>query len=245
MTVLVTRGWPGAERTASGLREMGINPIISPVLDINFRATIKVDLSDVQALVFTSANGVRAWGPRREERDLPVYCVAQTTASAARDIGFRRVFAGEGNVNSLVSLIQRKVKPAKGALLHVRGIHVAGDLAGQLKADGYRVRDAIGYGAVAVDTLGEEAVAAIISGAPVQVLVHSARGAKSFLDLCKKFGLVHWLDSVTVYGISANALKPLENAGFAALVAAPKPDEDALLGLLSHPPALAHVRDAS
>ena len=58
MTVLVTRGWPGAERTAAGLRRMGINPIVSPVLDINFRARIDVDLADTQALVFTSANGV-------------------------------------------------------------------------------------------------------------------------------------------------------------------------------------------
>lgn len=245
MTVLVTRGWPGAERTANGLREMGISPIISPVLDINFRASINVDLSDVQGLIFTSANGVRAWGPRREERDLPVFAVAQATANTARDIGFKKVHVGSGNVAGLVTLIKRKAKPDKGALLHVRGIHVAGDLSGQLRADGYTIREAIGYGAVSVDTLGEEAIAAIVSGAPVQVLVHSARGAKSFLDLCKKFGLMHWLGSVTAFGISPNALKPLENAGFAALLAAPKPDEDALLGLLSHPPKLAHVRDAS
>lgn len=245
MTVLVTRGWPGAERTANGLREMGINPIISPVLDINFRAAINVDLKDVQGLVFTSANGVRAWGPRREERDLTAYCVAQATANAAREIGFRRVHAGEGNVASLVELIRRKAKPSRGALLHVRGIHIAGDLAGPLKADGFKMREAIGYGAVSVDVLAEEAIAAIVSGAPVQVLIHSARGAKSFLDLCKKFGLLHWLSSVTAYGISANALKPLENAGFAGLLAAPRPDEDALLGLLSHAPTLAYVRDAS
>ena len=36
---------------------MGIDPIISPVLDINFRARIDADLTDVQALIFTSANG--------------------------------------------------------------------------------------------------------------------------------------------------------------------------------------------
>lgn len=80
MTVIVTRGWPGAEQTATGLRAMGIDPIICPVLDVNFRATIDVDLSDVQALAFTSANGIRAWGPRRPERDIPVYCVGNSTA---------------------------------------------------------------------------------------------------------------------------------------------------------------------
>ena len=245
MTVLVTRGWPGAERTAAGLRRMGINPIVSPVLDINFRARIDVDLADTQALVFTSANGVRAWGPRRPERDLPVFAVGDATADAARDIGFKKVYTAKGDVEALASLIRRKARPGDGDLLHVRGIHVAGDLNGALKPHGFRVHDAIGYGAVAVVTLGEEAIAAIVSGAPVSVLVHSARGAKTFLDLLRKFGLHHWLGSVTVYGISRNALKPLEGAGFGGLVAAPQPNEDALLALLDHSSELAHTSNAS
>ena len=224
---------------------MGIDPIVSPVLDINFRARIDVDLTGTQAIVFTSANGVRAWGPRRPERDLPVFAVGDATADAARDIGFKKVFTAKGDVEALARLILRKVKPSDGDLLHVRGIHVAGDLGGALKPHGFRVHDAIGYGAVAVDTLGEEAIAAIVSGAPVSVLIHSAPSAKTFLDLLRKFGLHHWLGSVTVYGISANALAPLEGAGFGALVAAPRPSEDALLALLDETSELARASNAS
>jgi len=245
MTVLVTRGWPGAERTATALRARGIDPIIAPVLDINFRARIDVDLSQVQALIFTSGNGVRAWGPRRPERDLPVYTVGDTTAAEARKIGFRKIISANGDVHDLAALIQRKVKPQNGPLLHVRGMHVAGDLAGELKASGYQLREVIGYGAVAVDALREDAIAAILCGAPVRVLIHSARGGKTFLDLVRKFGLQAWLKSVTAYGISSNALKPLENAGFANLVAAAQPTEAALLDLLVHPMELAPLGDAS
>ena len=93
--------------------------------------------------------------------------------------------------------------------------------------------------------LGEEAIAAIVSGAPVSVLIHSARGAKTFLDLLRKFGLHHWLGSVSVYGISANALTPLEGAGFGALIAAPRPNEDALLALLDETSELARASNAS
>jgi uroporphyrinogen-III synthase len=218
---------------------------VSPVLDINFRARIDVDLTGTQAIVFTSANGVRAWGPRRPERDLPVFAVGDATADAARDIGFKKVFTAKGDVEALARLIIRKLKPADGDLLHVRGIHVAGDLNGALKPHGFRVHDAIGYGAVAVDTLGEEAIAAIVSGAPVSVLIHSARSAKTFLDLLRKFGLHHWLGSVTVYGISANALSPLEGAGFGALVPAHQPNEDALLALLDETSELARASNAS
>ncbi|MHA6287755.1 uroporphyrinogen-III synthase [Maricaulis sp. CAU 1757] len=245
MTVLVTRGWPGAEQTASALRERGIDPIMSPVLDINFRAKIDTSLEDVQALVFTSANGVRAWGPRRPERDLAVFTVGDSTADAARQIGFKKVFSANGDVDTLIELIKRKRTTERGALLHVRGIHVAGDLAGSLRRAGFTVREAIGYGAVSVDTLSEEAIAAIVSGAPVRVLVHSARGAKTLLELLRKFGLHNWLGSVSVYGISPKALAPLEGAGFARLLAAKAPNEDALLGLLEDRSELASAVDAS
>lgn len=224
---------------------MGISPIISPVLDINFRARIDAPLEGTQALVFTSANGVRAWGPRRPERDLPVFAVGDSTADAAREIGFRTVHSARGNVDALAELVARRLRPGDGDLLHVRGIHVAGDLNGALKPHGFRVRDAIGYGAVAVDTLSEEAIAVIVSGAPVRALVHSARGAKTFLDLLRKFGLHHWLGSVRVFGISPNALKPLHGAGFAELIAAPEPNEAALLGLLEHGSELARASNAS
>jgi len=245
MTVIVTRGWPGAEQTATGLRGMGIDPIICPVLDVNFRATIDVDLSEVQALAFTSANGIRAWGPRRPERDIPVFCVGNSTARVARDIGFSRVQSANGDVKKLGALIKRKLKPKKGSILHVRGIHAAGNLAGDLREAGFTAREVIGYGTVPVDALSEEAIAAIVSGSPVQVLVHSGRGAKTFLDLARRFGLHNWLGSVTAYGMSENALKPLEHAGFADLIPASSPTEEDLLETLRQPMDLASLSNAS
>ena len=245
MTVLVTRGWPGAERTAAALRRIGINPIVSPVLDVNFRACIDVDMSGVQAIAFTSANGVSAWGPRRPERKLPVFAVAKSTAEAARGIGFSDVQAAGGNVVSLAEMIQRQLMPQDGAIVHVRGIHVAGNLSGDLKSAGFKVRDAIGYGTVSVDALGEEAIAAIISGAPIAVLIHSARGGKTFLDLMRKFGLMRWANTVSIYGLSENAVKPLQDVGFAGVKFAASADETALLALLQPDAELARARDAS
>jgi len=224
---------------------MGIDPIVCPVLDVNFRASIDVDVSGVQALAFTSTNGVRAWGPRRPERDLPVFAVGDSTAEAAKGIGFRKVSSANGDVVKLAALISKKLKPRNGSVLHVRGIHVSGDLAGALRENGFTAREAIGYGTVPVDMLSEEAIAAIVSGAPVQVLIHSRRGAKTFLDLVRRFGLHNWLGNVAAYGLSASALKPLEHAGFAGLYASPEPNEAAMLKLLDQPLDLVSAGGAS
>jgi uroporphyrinogen-III synthase len=245
MTVLVTRGRPGADRTAAALRDIGINPIVSPVLDVNFRARIDTDLSDVQAIAFTSANGVRAWAARRPERNFPVFAVAKATAEAARGIGFVDVQAAGGNVISLAEMIARQRMPEDGEILHVRGVHTAGDLAGDLEKVGFKVRNAMGYGTVSVDTLGEQAIAAIISGGAIRVLIHSARGAKSFLDLMTKFGLMRWCGSMSIYGLSENAVKPLQGCAFACVKFAASADEKALLSLLGPDAELAQARDPS
>ncbi len=173
------------------------------------------------------------------------FCVGNSTARVARDIGFTKVYSANGDVKKLGALLKRKLKPKKGSILHMRGIHAAGNLAGDLREAGFTARESIGYGTVPVDALSEEAIAAIVSGSPVQVLVHSGRGAKAFLDLARRFGLHHWLGTVSVYGMSRNALKPLENAGFADLIPASSPTEEDLLETLRQPMDLASLSNAS
>ena len=84
-----------------------------------------------------------------------------------------------------------------------------------------------------------------MSGAPVSVLIHSPRSAKTFLDLLRKFGLHHWLGSVSVYGISEKCLEPLKGAGFGALIPAAAPTEEAMLALLDESSELAQASNAS
>ena len=57
-----------------------------------------LDLAGVQALLATSANGVRAFARRNEQRDVRVLAVGDATARAARAAGFTSVESAGGDV---------------------------------------------------------------------------------------------------------------------------------------------------
>src|SRR4051794_41252334 len=71
-----------------------------------------LDLEGVQALLCTSANGVRATAARTTRRDLPVLAVGDATARAARDVGFAHVESAGGDVEGLARLAARRLDSA-------------------------------------------------------------------------------------------------------------------------------------
>src|SRR5881392_3206481 len=65
---LVTRPRAEAAALAEALDRRGIEAIIEPLLDIHYRDEPAPDLAGVQAVLCTSANGVRALARRSGER---------------------------------------------------------------------------------------------------------------------------------------------------------------------------------
>src|SRR4051794_13058031 len=101
--VAITRALPEAERSAEKLRTLGAEPVVAPLLEVKDR-TFDANLSGVQALLFTSANGVRSTARKITARDLPALTVGDATARAARDAGFSDVRSAGGDVTALSSL---------------------------------------------------------------------------------------------------------------------------------------------
>ena len=84
LRVLVTR--PGDDGIALSklLEAKGIQTIIEPLLTIKYFKGPEIDLLNFQALVLTSANGVRALAKRTSRRDIRLYAVGAATATTAR-----------------------------------------------------------------------------------------------------------------------------------------------------------------
>ena len=126
--ILLTRPAEASERFAGQLQNLiggQAEIVVSPLLRMDPVGRLP-DLTDVNGLIFTSANGVRGFVHASDRRDIPVWAVGEATAQAARRAGFRAHAAGR-DAKSLISELLSQ-KPAC-PLLHVRGEHALGDVA--------------------------------------------------------------------------------------------------------------------
>lgn len=238
MRVLITRPREDAETLAGLLRERDIESVIEPMLVIHLLEGAGMDLDGVQALLLTSANGARALAGRElaaagtDWRDLPVFAVGSVTAKAARDRGFRRVVRADGDVDSLGKLVAESLDPRRGALLHVAGSEVAGDLAGRLRRSGFTVRRAVLYEAAAAESLSPGLVSMLKAGAIELALFFSPRTAESFVSLARKAGVAPACNSMTALCLSAAVAEAAKAIDWADIRVSGRPDLEGLLALI-------------
>src|ERR1700716_1677325 len=126
MRFWVTRPRDDAEAFAKALRARGHDAIVAPVMEVHIMAGAPIALEGVQAVLATSANGVRALASGKKRRDLTIYAVGPQTAEAAREAGFTIVVSAEGDSTDLIEMVARDADPAKGTLLHAAGAETAG-----------------------------------------------------------------------------------------------------------------------
>jgi uroporphyrinogen-III synthase len=215
--IAITRALPDAERSAARLRELGAKPIVAPLLEIVPRA-YSADMSGAQALLFTSANGVRAAQALRESA-LPVLAVGDATARTAIEAGFANVRSAKGDVAALAAMAAATLDPKAGALVHVSGADVAGDLVGALRRAGFDARRVVVYEARVVDALPEAYMQPLD-----MVAFHSARAARAFAG----FGAPNAPQLIAACISPAVAAAASEAARWARVVVAAAPQEEAL-----------------
>jgi uroporphyrinogen-III synthase len=228
MRVLVTRPLEDGTETARQLAARGHEAILAPLLVTRFFDGPEIGLGDAQAILATSANGIRALARRCSRRDLPVFAVGPQTAAEAKKLGFAVVKSADGDVRALADATRGWAAPEGGALLHVVGEGNDGKLAASLA--GFSVRREMLYGVTSVETMPAEAETALRNGAVEAALFFSPRSAGVFRDLALKAGLA--LDNVLAAAISQAAAAALAPLVFETVRIAVRPDQDHLLKLL-------------
>ena len=83
LKIWITRAQPGADATAARVHALGHTTLVAPLLAVEMLENAEVDLRDVGALAFTSANGLRAFTRLSADRSLRVFAVGAATALAA------------------------------------------------------------------------------------------------------------------------------------------------------------------
>jgi uroporphyrinogen-III synthase len=228
MRVLITRPIEDGEETARQLSLRGHESLIAPLMTVRFHDGPDVMLDGVQAILATSANGVRALTRRTQRREVAVFAVGPQTAAEAQALGFTEVKNANGDAEGLALAATRWADPGKGVLLHVAGEGHDGKLAERLS--GFRLRQEILYAVSPVEKIPEEAAIALGEGRLDAALFYSPRSASIFCDLVLKEKLpVGSLLAACISTAAAAALSPL---GLKDVRIAAKPNQAALLKLL-------------
>ncbi len=243
---LVTRPQADAERFAVDLRACGIEPIIAPMLDIVMSPApddLTEHLATAQALLFTSANGVRALSALLPPFERPVFTVGSATAAAARQAGFLHVETANGAASDLAHLVIRQLDPAGGALFHAAGTVGGGPLRQTLQKAGFIVHRVPLYQARIPAFLPDPARRALVQpkgkDSVTMAFFFSPRTAHSFVKLVRKAGLEHTCCDITAYTLSMAAAEPLRMFRWQQIITAARPDSAALLDRItqsSYPP---------
>jgi uroporphyrinogen-III synthase len=232
MRVLVTRPTEDARHTQSLLRARGHDAVVAPLMSVHFHDGPQVELTGIQAIVATSANGVRAFARRSERRDLPLFAVGPQTAEAAREAGFASVRSADGDAAALTKAIPTWASAENGSLLHASGADGEGRLAEALRNAGFSMRTEHLYAVKAVHELPSAARDALVGGFLDAVLLYSPRSARIFADCVKDTGLaaaVSRLIGVCISQATAAALSPL---ALREIRIAKQPNQDSLLDCL-------------
>ncbi len=234
MRLLITRPKEDADPLANLLRKAGHQPVIFPLLSIVYEkgATTKLasyKLNDVQALLMTSANGVRSFAHADKRRAFKVMAVGEATAKVARQAGFKDVVVAGGDVEALAKTVKETLDPQAGLLLHGAGTKLAGDLKGLLEKEGFHYERLSLYHADKTQNLSASLINQFKEGMIDGVTLYSPRTADSFAALVEKAGLKEEMKKVTAFGLSEAVAQKLGGLMFENIVTAKTPDQDALL----------------
>lgn len=235
MRLVITRPEGDAQSMSAAMRDVGIDTLIAPLIDIRQRRNVVVPAMDYQAIIATSANGVRGLklhGTFAQFAKLPIYTVGDASAMEAKCAGFADIHSAQGDLGDLAALIERQLKTDRGSLLYASGARISGDLAGALTAKGFEVDRVIFYDAVAIDALDKNIIAGAESGTIDGVVLMSPRTAKIWAALAAEAHCEALLAKLTYYCLSPAvgiALRDGLQVVESNITTAPKPNAGALI----------------
>lgn len=238
MRLLVTRPEPDALKLRAVLEEAGHEAVVEPLLSLSFENAEAVDLDGAHALIATSRNALRALKEiggvplLAEARHLPLFAVGRATAAEARTLGFETVVTGAGTAAELVAHIVSVLDPAAGVLVHLAGDTVARDLAGELEAHGFRVRQPVVYRMRAATAFADTTVEDLASGAIDGVILMSPRTAAIYARLVGRHGLAGAVRRLPHFCLSEAIVQRLEPLGSVPTRIAAVPQLQELLALV-------------
>ena len=196
MHILLTRPLEDCSEMILKLKNLGHQISHLPLLKIEAVQYEKINLTDFNAIIFTSANAIKFLDIKPIDKKLFCFCVGNATEKKARGFGFQNVISAEGNVENLKELILQNFDLKSGKLLYVSGETISIDLDKQLLKEGYDINRVVNYRTNHIKNFDEKFVIELKKKIPNIVYIYSQNSALSFLNFIKVYRSEHlWMNT--------------------------------------------------
>ena len=231
-TVLITRPEDDAQLFAEEVRSLGFTPVFEPLLTILPLPAPPLPTKAPQAVLFTSANGVRVFVNAYGRLDCPAFAVGDATAQAAQQAGFALIQSAGGDADALAALVQDELEPSAGLLIHAAGESTAGSLKSVLSNAGFSVTRLPLYRAEKARSLTRGLLSRFERAEIVHAAFFSPRTAAAFVKLVQLARIEDRMRATAATALSANVASELRALPWRSINFASEPTQKALLSKL-------------
>jgi uroporphyrinogen-III synthase len=194
--LLITRPEPEASELAIKLTKKGFNCIKEPLFSVEFLINNLLCLEISQhIIIFTSKNAIKAYCSANLNKQNQIITVGKITANYAKECGFTNIDYAEGNVISLLKLLQNSYKNAD--IIYVRGEKITLDIAKH-----HLVKEIICYKTIPIESFSTNIINEIMLGNIRKTLFFSENTVTIFANLIEKHGLEKYVNKMQAICIS-------------------------------------------
>ena len=196
MHILLTRPLEDCSELILKFQSLGNKVSHLPLLRIGKIKYDELNLSNIKAIIFTSANAVKFLDIKIIDKKILCFCVGSATEKKARSFGFQNVIAAEGNIQNLKELILQNFNQKDGKIIYVSGETISFDLDKYLLREGYNIVRITNYQTIHNEKFNDKFVEELKLNMPDIVYVYSPNSALSFLKFIKLYQLENlWMNT--------------------------------------------------
>lgn len=237
VSVLITRPQTASEALAEILQQHGYEGVIESMLAIKSTDMPPPDLSEIQALMITSANALTALGSGDYETEsllhYPCFCVGPRTEAQARLFGFTKTYSSASDGAALARLIDQTLFNKKKSILHMAARDTDSKAHNELTTLGFAVRSWPIYRAEPAESLSPPLIKLLQQKKIDAALVFSVRTAETLVKLIKQHALETCCNQLVAIGLSQAVIDALLPLNWHKTAAAETPTEDAVIKCLA------------
>ena len=234
VAILITRAEPDVNISVKNWQQAGLNAIAAPLTQFNLLENKIIKFDKYRAVIFTSANGVRAieqLGLGDSLKNLPAFCVGENSAKWAREFGFINVKSAKGNVKDLIKLLKQNKNEISGDIIYPCAKHISQDLQKLSKPFGLFVEHLPIYEMQLIKTAHEIILDRIKQKEPLIIACYSLRSARMVLELIKQKQQITDFSFITIICLSKRIFSIFAKYSFNKLLIAKKSNDEAMMAL--------------